>query len=185
MKNRGFTLLELLGVIVILALLTTLVFPSILNTIKKSSNQTDELSMDLISNAADLYIENHANDFKKRNGSKFIIDMKELIEDGNLPSNVKISDIDNIDDKCLQVTYQDGFNYELKDKDSCEYFIALPEEYQQVKYIESTGTQYIDTRISYNSTENYKVETRTICDATEYSGSGWNAGGWFGVDSGN
>ena len=70
MKNRGFTLLELLGVIVILALLTTLVFPSVLNAIKKSSNQTDKLSMDLISNAADLYIENNANDFEKTNGNK-------------------------------------------------------------------------------------------------------------------
>ena len=63
MKNRGFTLLELLGVIIILALLTTLVFPSVLNAIKKSSDQTDKLSMDLISNATDIYIE-RGNDFR-------------------------------------------------------------------------------------------------------------------------
>ena len=39
MKNRGYTLIELLGVIIILALLTTLVFPSVINTIKKSNDE--------------------------------------------------------------------------------------------------------------------------------------------------
>jgi len=157
MENRGYTLLELLGVIVILALLTTLVFPSVLNVIKKSSDQTDKLSMDLISNAADLYIENHADNFRKRNGSKFIIDMNELIEDGNLSSNVKISDIEDIKNKCVQVTYiNNDYSYELKDKDTCEHFIALPEEYQQVEYIESTGTQYIEIDYIASSNTNSK-----------------------------
>lgn len=186
MKNRGYTLLELLGVIVILALLTTLVFPSILNSIKESSDDADKLSMNLIDNAVDLYIENHANDFKKRNGSRFIIEMNELIEDGNLPSNIKISDIDSIEEKCIQVIYiNNKYMYELKNEGTCEHFIALPEEYQQVEYIESTGAQYINTQISYSSSKNYKIETRGICEATGYSGSGWNAGGWFGVDKNN
>ena len=165
MKNRGFTLLELLGVIVILALLTTLVFPSVLNVIKKSSNRTDKISMDLINNAADIYIENHANSFKKRNGSKFIIDMKELIEDGNLPSNLKISDIEDIEEKCVQVTYiNNKYSYELKDKGTCEMFLALPDEYQQVEYIKSTGTQYIDTNVVGNEKIKIKLTTRIIGD---------------------
>lgn len=117
MKNRGFTLLELLGVIVILALLTTLVFPSVLNTIKKSSNETDKLSMDLISNATDLYIENHANDFEKINGSKFIIDMNELIEEGFLPESIKLTDVEKIEENYVLVKYDnDKFNYEVKSK---------------------------------------------------------------------
>lgn len=125
MKNRGFTLLELLGVIVILALLTTLVFPSVLNAIKKSSNQTDKLSMDLISNAADLYIENNLNEFIKFNGNKYIIEIENLIEEGNLPNNIKMSDIDNINDVCIQTIYQDGFKYELKEKGTCEKLVQF------------------------------------------------------------
>ena len=176
MKNRGYTLLELLGVIVILALLTTLVFPSVLNAIKKSSNQTDKLSMDLISNAADLYIENNVNDFKKRNGSKFIIEIDELIEDGNLPSSVKISDIDNIEDKCVQVIYiNNKYTYELKDNGACEYFLALPEEYQQVEYIESTGTQYIDSGLIISNGYQVELKAQMIGD---YSGETWFLGNW-------
>lgn len=168
MKNRGFTLLELLGVIVILALLTTLVFPSVLNVIKKSSEETDKLSMDLISNAADLYIENNPNDFKKRNGSKFIIDMNELMEDGNLPSNIRISDIDNIEEKCVQVLYTNNkYSYELKDKGTCESFIALPEDYYAVEYIEGTGTQYIDTNTKPTNTTKAEV----LFELTNYSSS--------------
>lgn len=178
MKNRGFTLLELLGVIVILALLTTLVFPSVLNAIKKSSDQTDKLSMDLISNAADLYIESHANDFKKRNGSKFIIDMTELIEDGNLPNNIKISDIEDINDKCIQVTYMNNdYSYELKNSGNCEMFLALPEEYQQVEYIKSTGTQwivtgYIPTKDDEINIKNVTYEEKNNYQALFSSGTG-------------
>lgn len=58
---------------------------------------------------------------------------------------------------------------------------GVPKEYQQVEYIQSTGTQYIDTGISYSSSKNYRIETRTTCEAGTYSGSGWNSGGWFGV----
>ena len=38
MKNKGYTLLELLGVIILLALLTILVFPSVINTINKDTD---------------------------------------------------------------------------------------------------------------------------------------------------
>ena len=39
LKNKAFTLIELLGVIIILALLMIIVFPSIINSVKNSSNK--------------------------------------------------------------------------------------------------------------------------------------------------
>ena len=63
MKKNGFTLIELLGVIIILSLLVTLVFPSIINSVRNSSENTDEVTLQLIYNAADLYIDNHKNEF--------------------------------------------------------------------------------------------------------------------------
>lgn len=38
----------------------------------------------------------------------------------------------------------------------------LPQEYQEVEYIESTGTQYIDTGIIGNFTENLRIKTKVI-----------------------
>ena len=88
MKNRGYTLLELLGVIVILALLTTLVFPSVLNAIKKSSDQTDKLSMDLINNAVDLFISENKNDYPKINGNTYCIPLVELTKSDYLKTEI-------------------------------------------------------------------------------------------------
>ena len=56
--NRGFTLVELLGVIIILSLLLLISLPSILNSVKRSSAKTDELTKELIYNATDLYMKN-------------------------------------------------------------------------------------------------------------------------------
>ena len=61
----------------------------------------------------------------------------------------------------------------------------LPKEYQQVEYIESTGTQHINTNILYDISNNYEI----IADLIALEGSdgkyfcGWNAGGSFGAKS--
>lgn len=51
--------------------------------------------------------------------------------------------------------------------------IILPEEYQQVEYIESTGAQYIDTGI--NATQNTKIEVAG-CRTQEVANSSWIGG---------
>lgn len=122
MKNKGFTLIELLGVIVILSLLTLIVFPSVVNLVKSSSNDTDKVTIDLINNAADIYISNHINDFPKTNGNKYRIELTDLIAEDLLVDGIKLSngknDITNT--KCVQVTYNNGYKYELKDRGTCE-----------------------------------------------------------------
>ena len=62
MKNKGYTLIELLGVMIILAALVTLVFPSLINFIKRSTNETNELTSKLSYAAAEMYI-NDTNEF--------------------------------------------------------------------------------------------------------------------------
>lgn len=173
MKNRGFTLMELLGVIIILALLMIIVFPSIINSVKNSSNKTDTLTKELIYNAADLFISEHKNDFPKMNGSKYSIELKDLVDEGFLISPIKLSDsdLDITNSKCIQVIYQGSYNYELKDTGTCKYQINynLPSEYQQVEYIASTGTQYIDTGYIPNNdpTKELYFETVSMLTSTQ------------------
>jgi len=122
MKNKGFTLIELLGVIIILALLMIIVFPSIINSVKNSSNKTDDLTKELIYNAANLFIDDHINDFPKMNGSKYSIELSTLVDEGLLTGPIKLSgsDLDITNSKCIQVTYNNGYKYELKDSGTCE-----------------------------------------------------------------
>lgn len=166
MKNKGFTLIELLGVIIILALLMIIVFPSIINSVKNSSNKTDDLTKELIYNAADLFIDEHINDFPKMNGSKYSIDLSALIDEGLLTGPIKLSgsDQDITNNKCIQVTYNNGYQYELKESGTCKNFIryGLPDEYQQVEYIETTGEEYIYT--GFKAIGNLKVEGKVYTE---------------------
>ncbi|MBR6690742.1 MAG: prepilin-type N-terminal cleavage/methylation domain-containing protein [Bacilli bacterium] len=126
MKNKGFTLIELLGVIIILALLMLLVFPSIINSIKKTSDEVDDLTLDLIYNASDIYIENHIDNFPKVNGNKYVIELNDLIAEDLITSSIKTSKGENIENKkCVQVTYDNKFTYELKDSGTCEEIIVV------------------------------------------------------------
>jgi len=50
----------------------------------------------------------------------------------------------------------------------------LPDEYQEVEYIESTGTQYIDTAFLPDSNSGLEVKSQFIDNiGTQISGSGW------------
>lgn len=120
--KKGFTLIELLGVIIIIALLTLLVLPKVVNSVKNTSDDTDELTKEIIYKASDLYISNHSNNFKKINGNKYIIDLKDLVDEKLLTSPIKLSESDRdiTNSKCIQVTYNNGYEYELKDSGTCE-----------------------------------------------------------------
>lgn len=145
MKRNGFTLVELLGVIIVLSLLVILVFPSIVNSVKNSSTKTDDLTKEMIYKAADLYISNHKGEFIKTNGSQYVIDLKDLVEEEHLSSPIKLSDGKDItNNKCIQVIYNDGYKYELKNIGTCNEKVLICE--------------------SVNDTENYNVGDEYICE---------------------
>lgn len=150
MKRNGFTLTELLGVIVILSLLMIIVFPSIVNSVKKSSNKIDDLTLELLSNAADLHISNNTNDFIKKKGNKYSISLQELIDEGHLVSPILTADgTDITNNKCIQVTYNNGYNYELKDIGNCDEKVLICE------LVEKNGTE------EYNPGDRYSCEVKS------------------------
>ena len=149
MKNYGFTLIELLGVIVILALLTILVFLSIINSVKSSSEKTDDLTLELIYNATDMHVSNNRGNFKRVNGNTYCVELSTLIEEGYLKSPVKFSDEDITNSKIVKVTYKNGFDYKLTDSSSCE---------EQELYANGT--------IIY-----FDVDNESVCTEEEYESS--------------
>lgn len=56
----------------------------------------------------------------------------------------------------------------------------LPDEYQQVEYIESTGTQYINTNIEAKSCKSYEIQFRSTGIVKNVSS--WDLDGIFGVN---
>jgi len=119
MKKKGFTLVELLGVIVLLSLLVMLVIPSIVGSLKKQGNKTDELMLDMIEKAASSYIEDDGS-FIDKNGNSYCITISELVDKEYLKDNVEYEGKDITNSKSIQVNYSDGVNFELVDNEKCE-----------------------------------------------------------------
>lgn len=112
MKNKGYTLIELLGVIVILAVLIMLVFPSVINFIKSSNEKKDKLTEELIISAAEDYISDNSSELYLTSGTEYCISIDALIGKNYLSESAKNS---NLDSKNVKVTYTDKINYEIVD----------------------------------------------------------------------
>ncbi|MCI9433840.1 MAG: type II secretion system protein [Bacilli bacterium] len=80
-KKNGFTLAELLGVIVILAAVALIAFPPIINQIKKSRGELDQALNSLILTASKQYLEEKN---KSTDGTSYCIKLNVLVTNGKL-----------------------------------------------------------------------------------------------------
>ncbi len=122
MNKKGFTLAELLGVIVILGLICLVAFPPILNSIKKSKNNISEATLNVIYNGANIYVNNHPSEFKLIENSKYCVKIQDLIDEGNLVSGLKDSTTGTEinPEKYIRVTVTNNkFNYSMAKNDEC------------------------------------------------------------------
>lgn len=129
MENKGFTLTELLGVIVIIALLLLLIIPGIINRLSDSGDDATDAENQLIFDAADQYIREHPEDYPPGKSGRYCITIQSLIDDGKLASPVKdVTTGEDISDKSVMVTiYSSGTSdYELRDGNECDELASLP-----------------------------------------------------------
>ena len=78
LNKRGFTLVELLVVIVILGVIMSIAIPSITSSIERSKDKQKEQIIKLIVSAGELYVDKHKNTVQQ--GKSITLD--DLIEDG-------------------------------------------------------------------------------------------------------
>ncbi len=86
MKKSGFTLTELIGVITILAVIGILVVPQILNQVRKKEADIDLATKEVIYAATKLYLDYHATDYPKTNGSNYCVPLQNLVNEDLLES---------------------------------------------------------------------------------------------------
>ena len=102
MKKNGFTLAEVLGVMVILGLLMILAAPLISNRIKNMNNKADDVHYAFVYHAAEEFISNNGSRFGK--GKTHCINVSELINDGFLSSPVVDVSGNVLDNKSVHVS---------------------------------------------------------------------------------
>ena len=83
MKNKGFTLVELLGVIVIMAILLTIAVPNIMSISKKIKNEMYCSKIDSIMEAAKIYAQDN---IQKVKSGKSSVTVAELVANNNIKS---------------------------------------------------------------------------------------------------
>ena len=73
LNNKGFTLVELLAVLVILIAIMSIAIPSISSSLERSKSKQDEARKKVLESAAELYVTDNKNSF-----SGSCIDLKDL-----------------------------------------------------------------------------------------------------------
>ena len=65
LNNKGFTLVELLAVLVILVAIMSIAIPSISSSLERSKGKQEESKYKILESAAELYVTDHRNSIKK------------------------------------------------------------------------------------------------------------------------
>lgn len=128
MKRKGFTLAEILGVIVIIGLLSVIIAPLVINRLRGSSDNVDSVSKDLIFAATGDYI--NENKVSYPDGKNYCIKVDTLIADGRLSDKTKnVVTGESLNNYYVSANiYGVGnIDYNLyKTKEECENVKALP-----------------------------------------------------------
>lgn len=183
-NKKGFTLVEVLAVIVILGLMSVIIVPKVINTVNDSEKKSYEASVNnLVNSLNSISIDKKANLISFEGCSiDFDNDVNtctDLDYSGELPDSGSITvDSDGV------VNGSVGFGNDrfFVDKNNVQIEL-LPAEYVRVNYIESTGTQYIDTGVSYDQSNKYMIDCYVAVTSSDTAYSGWNGGGIFGMSS--
>lgn len=122
LKNKrifksGFTLVELVGVVIILALIALIAFPAILNAIRGTQGQISDASKQIIYSATSSYLSDNANSYPKKDGNVYCITLATLKQNNKLSIDIYDESGNEISqDKFVQVIITNNdYSYEMVD----------------------------------------------------------------------
>lgn len=115
MKRKGFTLIEVLAVIVILGLLIVIIVPVVNSLLKDSEDVLYEEQIDSIINASKKYMVEHY-DLLPQGNSYYSISVDDLVSNGVIDNEIVMNPKTKEElDGCVIVSFNDSFNqYEYR-----------------------------------------------------------------------
>ncbi len=116
--KKGFTLVELLAVIIILGLLTIIAIPSIIGILNNEKENISDSMKNIIINASSLYIEDNSGVYPKVNNNVYCIKLESLVNDNRLSKPLKdpVTNKEIDLNKYIKVSIiNDLYNYDIVD----------------------------------------------------------------------
>ena len=146
--KKGFTLVELIGVVIILALIALLAFPPILNSIRKTKTELSYASKEILYNAANLYVSENLNDFPKRNGNTFCVTLNTLSSKEYLPTKVydSVTGEEISQDSLIEIKVEnDSYTYNMNNECVEDIYVPpnKPELLDNMVPIKYNGTNWV------------------------------------------
>ena len=91
MKRRGFTLVELVGVLVLLGIVATIAYPIILSQFEESKDDISDLEKQIVYTGARNYVNSNLELTRDTEGYTTCVFLRDIDESGNLAADVEIS----------------------------------------------------------------------------------------------
>ena len=95
-NNRGFTLIEITAVVLILGVIFLISFPTMERLMKKSEQDKDKYNDDNIIMAAKTYLNMHSSEYEFTDGTDIEITINKLVEDDLIDDNNNYTDRDKV-----------------------------------------------------------------------------------------
>ena len=116
MNNKGFTLVELLAVLVILSAIMWIAIPSISSSMERAKKKQNDVHQKVLIAAAEMYVADHRYAIMKQNGDSCFIDVSSLLE-GNYISGDSAVDTDGNNINGVVVYTKNSNSYEYMNAD--------------------------------------------------------------------
>ena len=147
MKKNGFTFIEILGVITLLALMSIIVLIVVDDSLKKSKETLSEAQIENIRSAASMWRTDNIEVIP--DNGYYTLTLGELIDSGYIDEVIDPNSKNNYDRNLIvRVNVNDILiDQESSIDDITDDDILIKAGYIKLEYIESTGTQYIMTDI--------------------------------------
>ena len=117
--KKGFTLVELLAVIILIGVLLVFTYPKILDIKEKKEIEVDSAKEKLINNAALEYMNNNLNDYPQVLGNRYCISLETLDNENLIP--IEIDDVlEKYDYVRIKIGINNNYSYTLVKADSVE-----------------------------------------------------------------
>lgn len=120
LNKKGFTLVELLVVIVILAVIMSIAIPSITSSIERSKDKQKTQIINLIVSAGELYVDKHKNTVKPGQ-----ITLDKLIGDGLITAQEMKDPFNEKSTLCGYISYNGSDVVWVDQSGSKQYCISL------------------------------------------------------------